>query len=204
LFDTTARHGLRDIAIDRVYTAAHSNQQLLDRMAKTYSDIKARIALLQAEAEKAREAEMAGVIARIREAIAVYGITADDLFGERPRRAAVTRPGTRAARYADDQGNTWGGRGPRPKWLREALADGRTLESFALNSGAKAAASRSRPKKSAAGASRGRGAGKSRRGGSVPVKYRDSDGNTWTGRGMQPVWVREAIAAGKSLESLRV
>jgi len=177
-------------------------------MARTYSDIKAKIAHLQAEAERAREAEMAGVIARIKEAIQVYGITADDLFGARQRRAGKRAAGEREARYADGQGNTWGGRGPRPRWLREALAAGRTLESFAVGAGRKGGSPRGGAKKSAApessGAPRGRAAGKSRRGGRVPVKYRDADGNTWTGRGMQPVWVREAIASGKTLDSFRV
>jgi DNA-binding protein H-NS len=27
----------------------------------------------------------------------------------------------------------------------------------------------------------------------VPAKYRDKEGNTWAGRGAQPVWLREKI-----------
>lgn len=40
--------------------------------------------------------------------------------------------------------------------------------------------------------------------GKVPVKYKDKNGNTWTGRGNQPVWLREAIKGGAKLESFRV
>lgn len=40
--------------------------------------------------------------------------------------------------------------------------------------------------------------------GSVAPKYRDSAGNTWTGRGKQPVWLRNAIAAGASLDSFKI
>jgi DNA-binding protein H-NS len=29
----------------------------------------------------------------------------------------------------------------------------------------------------------------------VPVKYRDKEGNTWAGRGAQPVWLREKLKA---------
>ena len=29
-------------------------------------------------------------------------------------------------------GNTWGGRGPRPQWLRDALANGKSLQDFAV------------------------------------------------------------------------
>lgn len=37
----------------------------------------------------------------------------------------------------------------------------------------------------------------------VAVKYR-RNGDTWTGRGKQPVWLRDAIAAGAALEHFRV
>lgn len=37
-----------------------------------------------------------------------------------------------------------------------------------------------------------------------PVRYRDDKGNTWTGRGKQPVWLREALAAGATLGSFLV
>lgn len=33
----------------------------------------------------------------------------------------------------------------------------------------------------------------------APVRYRDGNGNTWTGRGKQPVWLRTALAQGRSL-----
>ena len=45
---------------------------------------------------------------------------------------------------------------------------------------------------------------KGRKLGKVPVKYKDKNGNTWTGRGNQPVWLREAIKGGAKLESFRV
>ena len=42
------------------------------------------------------------------------------------------------------------------------------------------------------------------KGQAAPVKYRDEHGNTWAGRGMQPVWLRERIDAGMSLEDFAV
>ncbi|MBI5721411.1 MAG: H-NS histone family protein [Burkholderiales bacterium] len=45
---------------------------------------------------------------------------------------------------------------------------------------------------------------KGRKLGKVAVKYRDKSGNTWAGRGLQPRWLREAIAAGAKMESFRV
>jgi DNA-binding protein H-NS len=46
-----------------------------------------------------------------------------------------------------------------------------------------------------------RGAMKGRK---VAVKYRDKEGNTWAGRGAQPVWLREKLKAGAKLEDFAV
>lgn len=38
----------------------------------------------------------------------------------------------------------------------------------------------------------------------VPVKYRDEEGHTWTGRGKRPNWFKAALEAGKTPEDLAV
>jgi DNA-binding protein H-NS len=38
----------------------------------------------------------------------------------------------------------------------------------------------------------------------VAVKYRDDAGNTWAGRGAQPVWLRERLKAGAKLQDFAV
>ena len=108
-------------------------------MSKSYAQILQQIESLKAEAETARRKEIEGVVARIKEAIAVYGLTAADLGfsnGQKPaRRAGGSRQRTerasagdsRPVRYRDEAGNSWGGHGPRPRWLRNALASGKTL-----------------------------------------------------------------------------
>jgi DNA-binding protein H-NS len=50
----------------------------------------------------------------------------------------------------------------------------------------------------------GRGRPSSLKGQKVPVKYRDKAGNTWAGRGAQPVWLREKLKAGAKLEDFAV
>ena len=50
----------------------------------------------------------------------------------------------------------------------------------------------------------GRGRGSAMKGRKVPVKYRDKQGNTWAGRGAQPVWLREKLKAGAKLEDFAV
>jgi DNA-binding protein H-NS len=42
------------------------------------------------------------------------------------------------------------------------------------------------------------------RGRKVAIKYRDKSGNTWAGRGAQPVWLREKLKAGAKLEDFAV
>ena len=114
-------------------------------MAKTYAKIQKQIESLQREADKMKRAEVDGFIARIREAINVYGLTAVDLGlrgkpGRKPREEGAAAPAkkprkgrtARAAKFRDDAGNTWGGRGPRPQWLRDALAAGKSLQDFAV------------------------------------------------------------------------
>jgi DNA-binding protein H-NS len=38
----------------------------------------------------------------------------------------------------------------------------------------------------------------------APAKYRDASGNEWTGRGLQPRWLRAELAKGATLESFAI
>jgi DNA-binding protein H-NS len=42
--------------------------------------------------------------------------------------------------------------------------------------------------------------GSSLKGRKVAIKYRDRSGNTWAGRGAQPVWLRDKLKGGAKLE----
>jgi DNA-binding protein H-NS len=116
-------------------------------MSKTYSQLVKQIETLKQEAEKLRKQEISDVVKRIREAIDFYGLTAADLglgAGAKPvakvasKRAAKTGKAAKStkstlpAKFRDENGNTWGGRGKRPQWLRDALAAGKTLSDFAI------------------------------------------------------------------------
>jgi DNA-binding protein H-NS len=115
---------------------------------KTYAQLVKQIDTLSRQAEAIKRQEKDGVIARIKEAIAVYELSASDLgltgarAARRTRVAGATRGTKRKAgrtrgdavvKFRDEAGNTWGGRGPRPRWLREALQAGKRLEEFAVN-----------------------------------------------------------------------
>ena len=49
-----------------------------------------------------------------------------------------------------------------------------------------------------------RGRRSSLKGRKVAIKYRDRSGNTWAGRGAQPIWLREKLKAGSKLEDFAV
>ena len=122
----------------------------------TLKAIHEQIAALQAKAEAIRQQEVGGVIAKIKDAIAHYGLTAADLglAGTAPKAAKPSAPGRkagrkagggpassarkgkpmRAAKYTDGQGNTWSGVGKRPNWFKAALAAGKKEEELLVKS----------------------------------------------------------------------
>jgi DNA-binding protein H-NS len=182
-------------------------------MAQTYSQLQAQIAKLQAAAETLRKSELAEVIAKIRVAISAYDITSEDLFGGRTKKFSASKPapvsksktkskGESISKFADEKGNSWVGRGPRPLWLRHELAAGKLLSEFAVNVSVSSPDVKPSPKKSATKAANKAvvRAGKKL----VAAKYRDDAGNSWSGRGSQPRWLRDALTAGKTLEQLAV
>lgn len=116
-------------------------------MAATLIQLQAQIERLQNQASKLKDKEKAQVIARIKEAIKAYDLTAADLglvstkragSGKRSATAAKKTRGRKgsakkaasAPKYRDDAGNAWSGRGPRPGWIKSALEAGTPLESF--------------------------------------------------------------------------
>ena len=118
-------------------------------MTKTYAQIVKQIEVLKQDAERVRRKEVDGVVGRIRDAIEVYALTAEDLgFGT--AKVAAKTPGPMVARktrgpgkkkgksaavvkFANGEGGTWGGLGKRPDWLRAALASGKQLQDFAVS-----------------------------------------------------------------------
>lgn len=152
-------------------------------MTKSYKQIQKEIDVLQRQADKLRSAEIEGVVSRIKVAINHYGLTAHQLFG-----AKALSPKTRSAagmvpKYSDGNGRTWSGRGERPTWLRDAIASGKNLEDFATQ-----------------GNPSGRAVTPKRK---ARHQYRDRSGNTWSGMGPKPRWIKTALEAGMKLEELQ-
>ena len=106
------------------------------------ASLTAQIAALQSQADALRKKEVAGVIAKVKDAITHYGLTAADLgLGKaapkvakaavgtpikKARKNAAGKKSARPAKYKDGQGKTWSGIGKRPDWFKAALAAGKT------------------------------------------------------------------------------
>ena len=100
---------------------------------QTLAEIKGKIAELQKQAEAARAEEVAGVVGRIREAIAYYDLGIQDIFGGQSAGAGRSnRKKAGVILFKESAGNTWTGRGKRPHWFKAAIADGATPEDLAV------------------------------------------------------------------------
>jgi DNA-binding protein H-NS len=99
---------------------------------KTYTQIQAEIAKLERQANAARKGEVTGVVKKIKDAIAAYGLTAEELGFSGGKGATKTtakraakapkngKPATvGVAKYRDPAtGKTWTGRGKPPDWIK--------------------------------------------------------------------------------------
>ena len=118
-------------------------------MPKSLTQVTAQIEKLQKEAEAIKAREIDGVIARIKEAIEHYGLTAADLGLRksrvkkpgtasktaakkgRPRKAPKARKSTGVIKFRSADGQqSWTGHGRAPNWFKAALEAGATRESL--------------------------------------------------------------------------
>lgn len=108
----------------------------------SYQDLLAQKSALekqQAELEKqiatAKREERSAVIDKIHQLLAENDLTLADLTAPgKARSPKKTGTGKKvAAKFRDPAtGDTWSGRGLQPKWLKNALANGRSLSEFQL------------------------------------------------------------------------
>ena len=101
----------------------------------TYLELKAQAEKLMQQAEEARKKEIAEVVADIKTKMQEYGITASDLgIAVSGKRASKkVGPSTPAVvRYKNNKGETWSGMGRQPQWIKDAIAEGKSKEDFAV------------------------------------------------------------------------
>jgi DNA-binding protein H-NS len=100
----------------------------------TLNELLAQKAALEKQIIDAQREEKSAAIAQVKALMSQHSLTLADLGNARA--AAVVKRGGGgkvAPKYRDSAtGDTWSGRGLQPKWLKAALASGRSLADFAL------------------------------------------------------------------------
>lgn len=97
----------------------------------SYEEIKKKIAGLEKQAAEIRRKELSAVVEEIRAKMAEYDLTVDDIAPRGAGRSRRGGAGRAKVKYRDPaSGGTWTGRGRKPTWLVEALANGRAQEEF--------------------------------------------------------------------------
>ena len=102
------------------------------------NELLAQKAELERQIAEQTRAERASAVSQIKTLMSTYGLTPGDIVtdsakvAKSPGKEKSTPRATVAPKYRDDAGNTWTGRGLKPRWLTTALAAGATLEQFAI------------------------------------------------------------------------
>ena len=110
----------------------------------SYNNLMSQISKLQAQAEQARKKEMQEVIQSIQKQMKAYNIDPKDLEikiptsrGRKPSSAQQNTKQnskqTEAKFRHPETGATWSGRGRMPKWISEAVKQGRAKQEFAVS-----------------------------------------------------------------------
>jgi DNA-binding protein H-NS len=98
------------------------------------NDLEKLIANAKARIEQLKRQQMTELRRSLEQQAREAGFDIYDLFGVvRAKAASEKKPVAPKYRDPDNPNNTWTGRGKHPVWLRDALAAGKTLESFAIN-----------------------------------------------------------------------
>ncbi|HML83438.1 MAG TPA: H-NS histone family protein [Thiomonas arsenitoxydans] len=99
----------------------------------SYVDLMKQIADLQAQADAMAREEKAAAVLRVKDIMREYGLTLSDLGGM--SHASSSRKGVAVPpKYRHPaSGALWSGRGQKPRWLREEIAQGRTADEFLID-----------------------------------------------------------------------
>ena len=103
----------------------------------TLKDLLAQRVALDEQITSLTQTQRIGAIARVRALMEENGLSLVDL-GSKARagekgKAKIPKTGQKvAAKYRDEAGSTWSGRGLQPRWLRAAIEAGKKIEDFAI------------------------------------------------------------------------
>ena len=108
--------------------------------------LRQKISEMEKQAAELQKKNRPAVLAELRQQMAAYGITAEELSRPAARAAKPRGPLARAAspakakkpavpspmKYRGPEGQGWTGRGTAPRWLNDLVAAGQTREDFLI------------------------------------------------------------------------
>ena len=97
------------------------------------NELLAQRAEIEKQIAETQSAERSEAVAKIKTLMSQYGLTLADIGSK----SAPSRRGGSGAKVAPKYrdpatGETWSGRGLKPKWLKAAIDSGRSLDDFAI------------------------------------------------------------------------
>lgn len=96
-------------------------------------DLLAQRALLDKQIEETQAQSRNAAINKVKSLMAEHGLTVADLSGRAKGVPKAVGPSKVAPKYRNKAtGETWSGRGLKPKWLAAAIKGGAKLEDFAI------------------------------------------------------------------------
>ncbi len=111
----------------------------IDLSGLTLKELKALNARVEKAIERHDKKQRSDALSMLKAKAKEMGFSLDDLTGgaaaDKPkaqskRKASAKKKPAAAYRDPENPKNTYGGRGPRPKWLKDALASGKKLDDF--------------------------------------------------------------------------
>jgi DNA-binding protein H-NS len=98
------------------------------------NDLLAQKAELEKQIENLQTTARSDAIAQIKALMADHGLSVADLAGKAVAKKSSQAKGTTvAAKYRNQEtGETWSGRGLKPKWLKAQIEAGKMVEDFAV------------------------------------------------------------------------
>ena len=99
----------------------------------TLHDLIAQKQAIERQIEQAKKEGRGSALARARALMSEYGLTLADLQKTARKKGPLRPTGKVAAKFRNSStGEAWSGRGLQPRWLRSAIANGKTIGEFAV------------------------------------------------------------------------
>lgn len=94
----------------------------------TLADIQKQIDELLKQKSELVNKERESVIEEMKEKVRIYDIKASELGFRKNSKGSA--PATKTVKYKNEKGETWGGRGPKPQWVKDVEASGESLDKY--------------------------------------------------------------------------